>query len=177
MYICTINKLLCWTDTILIQTPVSCNTVYRDDTLSKSTVYNWYNQVKNTQVLSVLWVCETKPVTPSLLCSRSWWKKKKNKIWTISHTTYSSNNSPRHFRPFPRLRLGLKYHNFVSMEEIEHNETVGLTVTPKESFQKSFQQWQGYWNKCCMFRKAAIQDDWVRSYMFPFLLQHMLEFR
>jgi hypothetical protein len=53
------------------QTPVSRNTLYRDDNLSKSTVYNWYNQFKNSQVLSMLWVCETKPVTPSLLCSSS----------------------------------------------------------------------------------------------------------
>jgi hypothetical protein len=34
------------------------------------------------------------------------------------------------------------------MEETEHNETAGLTVIPKESFQKFFQQWQGCWNKC-----------------------------
>jgi hypothetical protein len=31
-------------------------------------------------------------------------------------------------------------HKFVSMEEIEHNGTAGLTVTTKQNFQKSFQQ-------------------------------------
>jgi len=41
-----------------------------------------------------------------------------------------------------------KCHKFVSMEEIEHNETAGLTFTTKQNFQKSFQQWQGCWNKC-----------------------------
>jgi hypothetical protein len=33
------------------------------------------------------------------------------------------------------------------MEEIERNETADLTVIPKDSFQKSFQQWQGCWYK------------------------------
>lgn len=32
-------------------TPVTLNLVSRDDTLTKSTVYNWYNQFKSSQVL------------------------------------------------------------------------------------------------------------------------------
>jgi hypothetical protein len=40
-----------------------------------------------------------------------------------------------------------KCYKFVSMEEIEQNGTAGLTVTTKQNFQKSFQQWQGCWNK------------------------------
>jgi len=53
------------------QTPISRNTAYRDDILSKSTVHNWYDQLKKGQVLSTLCGCEIKLVTPSPLCSIS----------------------------------------------------------------------------------------------------------
>jgi hypothetical protein len=37
----------------------------------------------------MLWVCETKPVTPSLLCSSSWFKKKKKQnLNHLPHTIF-----------------------------------------------------------------------------------------
>jgi hypothetical protein len=42
--------------------PVSRNAVYNDATLTKSTVYNWYNQLKNSQVLPVFLISHLRHV-------------------------------------------------------------------------------------------------------------------
>jgi hypothetical protein len=64
----------------------------------------------------------------------------KNKIPSIPQPPYCPDLTACDFHFFLRVKIGLKVHCFVSIEEIQQHVIAGLTVIPKDSFQGCFQQ-------------------------------------
>jgi hypothetical protein len=63
-------------------------------------------------------------------------------IPVITQPPYSTDLAPSDFWLFPTLKMGLKGTHFLTMEDIEWNETAELQKIPKKAFRRCFQEWQ-----------------------------------
>jgi len=80
-------------------------------------------------------------------------------IPVVQQPPYSPDMAPCDFWLFPQLKTVLKGKSFEDIDTIKKNVTSKLNTIPKDSFQKSFQQWQDRWKQC-----VSSQGEYFENY-------------
>jgi hypothetical protein len=66
----------------------------------------------------------------------------------IPHPLYSPDFAPCDFFLFPKMKLKLQGHRFDTSEEIQAESQRVLDTLTEKDFQKMFQKWRSWWDRC-----------------------------
>jgi hypothetical protein len=83
----------------------------------------------------------------------------KHNIPVVQQAPYSPNMAHCDFWLFLHLKTQLKGAQFESRDDIIRNMTAKLHTVRKEAFQKCFEQWQNYWEKCDQSQGDYFEGD------------------
>jgi len=96
------------------------------------------------------------PAHASLLI-RSYLAKHQTSV--VPHPPYSPDLAPADILTFPKLKTTIKGRRFRTLEEIQENAIIELRAITQSAFQKAFQQWKKYWERCIASRRDYFEGD------------------
>ena len=81
----------------------------------------------------------------------------KSKTVIVSQSPYSPSLALADFFLFPKLQTPMKGKRFATIEELKEKLKQKLLKIPKSAFQKCFEDWKKYWQKCIISEGGSFE--------------------